>query len=244
MISLILGMMPCLLIDLPCESRPSSVPGREPLRPTEKMHMSAWKRLGLLSIGAVFLLLGVGSGCSSAPKTTSLSSIGLTPDASPSGINVRIINSYFNPKTLPYELPYTIEIDPSHPFVIRCEHNRVVKVPEQYKKVIVRFIGRSNGYIQAIELKWVDWENHVVRKFFFHDDLDRFLRILSPVPVDTSKGIGLGNYINGCTDPLLIVSVTTHPGVVNEFTFLGDFLQKVLYPQSPLKAFSFLYISG
>lgn len=206
--------------------------------------MNSRKRMAFFTSGAVFLFLLSTAACSTVPRKTTLSNIGLTPDSSPSGINVRVINHFFNPKTLPYELPYSLELDASHPFMIRCEHNRVVKIPDQYKKVIVRFIGRSNGYVQAVELKWIDWENHVYRRYFFHADMDRFLRTLSPVPIDTRKGIGLGNYINGCTDPLLISSVTGYPRVVNEFTFLGDFLQKVLYPQSPLKAFSFLYISG
>ncbi|MCL4461718.1 MAG: hypothetical protein M1297_08440 [Nitrospirae bacterium] len=196
------------------------------------------------SVIGFFLCAFFLTSCTTVTKRTTLSNIGLTPDASPSGINVRVINHFFNPKTLPYELPYSLEIDPSHPFVIRCEHNRVVRIPEKYKKVIVRFIGRSNGYIQAIEVKWVDWEDHVFRRYYFHSDIDRFIKTLSPVPVDTRKGFGLGDYINGCTDPLLISSVSAYPKVVNEFNFLGDFLQKVLYPQSPLKAFSFLYVSG
>ena len=206
------------------------------------MDVQKWKSRS--SLIGIFLCTVLLSSCTTVTKRTTLSNIGLTPDASPSGINVRVINHFFNPKTLPYELPYSLEIDASHPFVIRCEHNRVVRIPEKYKKVIVRFIGRSNGYIQAIEVKWVDWEDHVFRRYFFHSDIDRFIKTLSPVPVDTRKGFGLGDYINGCTDPLLISSVSAYPKVVNEFNFLGDFLQKVLYPQSPLKAFSFLYVSG
>ena len=197
------------------------------------------------SFFSVVLLVGASllSGCQTVKKTTTLTSLGLTPDAAPNGVIVRVINRFFNPKVIPYEFPYTIALDPSHPFVVHCEHNRVVRVPDQYKSVVIRFIGRSNGYIQAVEFKWVDWEGHITRRYFFHQDIDKFLHVLSPVPVNSAKGFGMGNYLNGCTDPLLIVTVDAYPGVVNEFNFLGDFIEKVLYPQNPLKAFSFVRLS-
>ena len=183
------------------------------------------------------------SGCSFSHTHPTLHSAGLTPDASPNGIIVRAINPFYNKKALPYELPYTISLDSEHPYVIHCEHNRVVKVPSRYRKVLVRFIGRENGYVQSVEVKGTDWNNRIDRRFYFHPDLDRFLRTLSPVAVNSQKGIGIGNFVNGCTDPLLILSVAPgNPKVVNEFTFLGDFIQKILDPQSPLKVFSFLLV--
>lgn len=200
---------------------------------------SADSRKFLGTLGLVMAL----AGCSFSHPTPTLHSAGLTPDASPNGIIVRAINPFYNTKALPYELPYNILLDADHPYVIHCEHNRVVKIPSRYRKVLVRFIGRENGYIQSVEVKGTDWNNRIDRRFYFHPDLDRFLKTISPVPVDSHKGIGIGNYINGCTDPLLILSIAPgNPKVVNEFTFVGDFIQKVLDPQSPLKVFSFLLV--
>ena len=195
------------------------------------------------AISRALLFAGILGGCTFNHPHPTLHAAGLTPDASPNGIIVRAINPFYNRKALPYELPYTIRLDADHPYVIHCEHNRVVKLPSRYRDVIVRFIGRENGYVQSVEVKGTDWNNRIDRRFYFHPDLDRFLRTLSPVAVDSQKGIGIGNYVNGCTDPLLILSVA--PGtskVVNEFTFLGDFIQKLLDPQSPLKVFSFLLV--
>ncbi len=197
-------------------------------------------KAGFSGVMAGMVLL---AGCSFSHPHPTLNSAGLTPDASPNGIIVRAINPFYNKKALPYELPFTVVLDADHPYVIHCEHNRVVKVPSRYRKVIVRFIGRENGYVQSVEVKGTDWNNRIDRRFYFHPDLDRFLRTVSPVPVNSQKGIGIGNYINGCTDPLLILSIAPgNPKVINEFTFLGDFIQKVLDPQSPLKVFSFLLV--
>ena len=197
-------------------------------------------KAGFPGVMAGMILL---AGCSFSHPHPTLHSAGLTPDASPNGIIVRAINPFYNKKALPYELPFMVVLDADHPYVIHCEHNRVVKVPSRYRKVIVRFIGRENGYVQSVEVKGTDWNNRIDRRFYFHPDLDRFLRTVSPVPVNSQKGIGIGNYINGCTDPLLILSIAPgNPKVINEFTFLGDFIQKVLDPQSPLKVFSFLLV--
>ncbi|MCL4485985.1 MAG: hypothetical protein M1537_06615 [Nitrospirae bacterium] len=202
--------------------------------------MRSYRKTGLSAVTAGMVLL---AGCSFSHPHPTLHSAGLTPDASPNGIIVRAINPFYNKKALPYELPYTIVLDSDHPYIIHCEHNRVVKVPSRYRKVVVRFIGRENGYVQSVEVKGTDWNNRIDRRFYFHPDLDRFLRTVSPVAVNSQKGIGIGNYINGCTDPLLILSVAPgNPKVVNEFTFMGDFIQKVLDPQSPLKVFSFLLV--
>ena len=195
------------------------------------------------AISRAILAAVILGGCNFSHPHPTLHAAGLTPDASPNGIIVRAINPFYNKKSLPYELPYTIRLDADHPYVIHCEHNRVVKLPSLYRSVIVRFIGRENGYIQSVEVKGTDWNNRIDRRFYFNPDLDRFLRTLSPVAVNSQKGIGIGNYVNGCTDPLLILSVA--PGnakIVNEFTFLGDFIQKLLDPQSPLKVFSFLLV--
>lgn len=184
------------------------------------------------------------AGCTFNHPHPTLNSAGLTPDSSPNGILVRAINPFYNRKALPYELPYGIRLDADHPYVVHCEHNRVVKIPSSDRKVLVRFIGRENGYIQSVEVKSTDWNNRIDRRYYFHPDLDRFLRTISPVAVDSHKGIGIGNYINGCTDPLLILSVAPgNSSVINEFTFLGDFVQKVLDPQSPLKVYSFLLVA-
>ena len=205
--------------------------------------MSFFRMAGSRGImGMIFGLLAL-AGCSFNHPHPTLSSAGLTPDSSANGIIVRAINPFYNRKALPYELPYSILLDADHPYVIHCEHNRVVKVPSQYRRVLVRFIGRENGYVQSVEVKGTDWNNRIDRRFYFHPDLDRFLKTISAVPVDSHKGIGIGNYINGCTDPLLILSVVPgNPKVINAFTFLGDFIQKVLDPQSPFKVFSFLLV--